>query len=175
MGFAGTMGAGSVKDPLYSPDFESKDDFFFDDLNRRWMDYLVADEIACPRKFVCGEPLKEDEKPSVHRLERGLINAKNDANRVYTEGMIYMPFTYFVNDHRQGFREAVYPALEDLFKLPEYMNAPFFEDEEFLDHHQKISWRKEQYLRAKMRQELFPNLRPDTIIFANFNQLYKVS
>lgn len=37
-----------------------------------------------------------------------------------------------------------------------------------------VTWVDEQRRRWKMRKELFPNLRDDTIIMGNFNQLYKV-
>lgn len=37
-----------------------------------------------------------------------------------------------------------------------------------------VTWVDEQRRRWKMRKELFPNLRDDTIIMGNFNQLYKI-
>ncbi|KAJ2083971.1 hypothetical protein H4R24_000414 [Coemansia sp. RSA 988] len=72
---------------------------------------------------------------------------------VYTERMMYMPHTYFVNDYRQGFREDE--------ELREAQSA-----EEL--------WMAEQDARYKMRRELFPQLSDDVFIFANFNQLYKI-
>ncbi|KAJ2549837.1 hypothetical protein EV175_004295 [Coemansia sp. RSA 1933] len=72
---------------------------------------------------------------------------------VYTERMIYMPHTYFVNDHKQGFRE----------------------DEELRGIQTTDAlWLAEQDARYKMRRELFPQLGDDVFIFANFNQLYKI-
>ncbi|KAJ2765565.1 hypothetical protein IWQ57_004728, partial [Coemansia nantahalensis] len=72
---------------------------------------------------------------------------------VYTERMIYMPHTYFVNDHRQGFRE----------------------DEELRDvSSPEALWLAEQDARYRMRREVFPQLADDVFIFANFNQLYKI-
>ncbi|KAJ2763646.1 hypothetical protein IWQ56_004778, partial [Coemansia nantahalensis] len=67
--------------------------------------------------------------------------------------MIYMPHTYFVNDHRQGFRE----------------------DEELRDvSSPEALWLAEQDARYRMRREVFPQLADDVFIFANFNQLYKI-
>jgi hypothetical protein len=36
-------------------------------------------------------------------------------------------------------------------------------------------WAIEEDKRWKMRKEMFPAIRDDTVIFANWNQLYKVS
>jgi len=36
-------------------------------------------------------------------------------------------------------------------------------------------WALEEDKRWKMRKEIFPDIREDTIIFANWNQLYKAS
>ena len=175
MGFAGTMGAGTVNDPEHCLDSQVVDDLYFDDIQRRWMDYIVADEVACPQKFVCGEPLDQDEPASAMiPAELGRIVKSSDANRMYTEGVIYMPFTYFVNDHKQGFRETADESLENLFRLSEYQVKTLFSDETYLSLEESVRWRKEQVRRLKMRREVFPSLREDTIIFANFNQLYKV-
>ncbi|KAJ2726261.1 hypothetical protein GGI07_000738 [Coemansia sp. Benny D115] len=73
---------------------------------------------------------------------------------VYTERMIYMPHTYFVNDHRQGFRED--DELRGFQRTPDEL------------------WLAEQDARYCMRRELFPQLSDDVYIFANFNQLYKI-
>ncbi len=37
-----------------------------------------------------------------------------------------------------------------------------------------LRWRKEQVRRLKMRKEVFPIISENTVIFANFNQLYKM-
>ncbi|ORY32367.1 hypothetical protein LY90DRAFT_423103 [Neocallimastix californiae] len=126
MGFAGTMGAD-----------------WFDRLPDRWMDYLVGDEISCPPDTVISEPLSRDTKSIAAREIRNdpLQNAK-----MFTESIVYMPQSFFVNDHRQ----------------------------DYLTLDEKIRWRREQLKRIKMRHELFPNLKEDTIIYANFNQLYKI-
>ena len=207
MGFAGTMGAGQVNDPEHpelnnageaSSDLalleakmkETDVDPFFDDLKYRWIDYLVSDEIASPAKFVCGQALDGDEvvPAGTELVARGPVAAGDDRNRVYTEGMIYMPFTYFVNDHRQGFREKSDALINHLIndiingldtngsvasasqKIP---LVPFDEDADLSPEECK-EWRKEQITRLKMRQTIFPWLEEDTVIFANFNQLYKL-
>ncbi|KAJ1751087.1 hypothetical protein LPJ79_002364 [Coemansia sp. RSA 1821] len=91
---------------------------------------------------------RERERQRQRRADEAGVNSW-----VYTERMIYMPHTYFVNDHRQGFREDE--------ELREVQSA-----EEL--------WMAEQDARYKMRRELFPQLSDDVFIFANFNQLYKI-
>ncbi|KAM0724195.1 hypothetical protein Q7P37_000077 [Cladosporium fusiforme] len=66
---------------------------------------------------------------------------------VYGENIIYCRDTFFCCDHRQSAPDAK-------------------------DNH--TSWNEEQHRRWQMRKELFPRLSDDTIIFANFNQLYKI-
>ena len=71
----------------------------------------------------------------------------NKGDWVYSENIIFSDSTFFCCDHRQS--------------------AP--------DHEaQTLTWEEEQARRWKMRKELFPAIADDTIIFGNFNQLYKV-
>ncbi|KAJ1906241.1 hypothetical protein LPJ81_001455 [Coemansia sp. IMI 209127] len=88
-----------------------------------------------------------DKVADEHKDEAGALDW------VYTERMIYMPHTYFVNDHKQGFRED-----EELRGIQSADDL----------------WLAEQDARYKMRRELFPHLGDDVFIFANFNQLYKI-
>lgn len=75
-------------------------------------------------------------------------NSGGDNNDwVYGENIIYCRDTFFCCDHRQSAPDAK-------------------------DNH--TSWDEEQQRRWQMRKELFPRLSDDTIIFANFNQLYKI-
>ncbi|GAM85300.1 hypothetical protein ANO11243_033040 [Dothideomycetidae sp. 11243] len=74
-------------------------------------------------------------------------NGGEDDAWVYGENIIYCRSTFFCCDHRQS--------------APDASAA-------------RLSWEEEQAARWKMRQEIFPNLASDTIIFANFNQLYKI-
>ncbi|KAG0292102.1 hypothetical protein BGZ98_002727 [Dissophora globulifera] len=83
---------------------------------------------------------------------------------VYTEKFIYMPHSYFVNDHRQGFRE----------EEKEQEKRMLLATEPHLAMSSEWAWILEQDRRWQMRKELFPGLSENTVIFANFNQLYKI-
>jgi len=72
---------------------------------------------------------------------------------MYTEKLIYMPHTFFVTDHKQSFGDV-------------------HGNDEVLDS--TAVWQEEEIRRGNMRREIFPDLSDDVIIFANFNQLYKV-
>ncbi|KAI9026139.1 glycosyl transferase family 41-domain-containing protein [Hyaloraphidium curvatum] len=197
MGFAGTMGAGPVLDEVAPAGVQPSpgdaaavdpdpDLAFFDTMRERWIDYFVADEIALPRRTVVGEP-RDIEVEQV--LQGGFLppppthkrrNA-TDTNRVYTENVVYLPHSYFVNDHRQGFRDLqddeVEKLVPDLVRLAGTARPPasdFADGEDHLSPGDWVQWTKEQFLRLKMRQELFPGIREDTVIFANMNQSYKV-
>ncbi|KAJ3337691.1 hypothetical protein HDU93_000698 [Gonapodya sp. JEL0774] len=196
MGFAGTMGAGSVGD------FEVEDDevntfnanmsdeiqeddpeiAFFDGIADRWMDYFVADEVAAPRRVVCDEPDNVELLAYLHSgTSRRTKYWARDTQRVFTEFMVYMPHSYFVNDHRQGFREEEIADIDKMVTtgsiIPVEGYCPYpemFEDESHLTEEEKVRWRKEEIRRLRMRAELFPKVAEDTVIFANFNQLYKI-
>ena len=84
-------------------------------------------------------------------LEDQLVDANNTSDSsdwVYGENIIYCRDTFFCCDHRQS--------------------APDAQDK-------SLGWDDEQRRRWQMRKELFPQISDDTIIFGNFNQLYKVS
>ncbi|KAF9115082.1 hypothetical protein BGX27_009005 [Mortierella sp. AM989] len=83
---------------------------------------------------------------------------------VYTEKFIYMPHSYFVNDHRQGFRE----------EEKEQERRILMATEPHLAMSSEWNWILEQDRRWQMRKELFPGIAENTVIFANFNQLYKI-
>ncbi|KAF2157562.1 glycosyltransferase family 41 protein [Myriangium duriaei CBS 260.36] len=74
-------------------------------------------------------------------------SGENDDRWVYGENIIYCRSTFFCCDHRQSAPDATSPQL---------------------------TWMDEQVARWKMRSEVFPNLALDAVIFANFNQLYKI-
>jgi hypothetical protein len=142
MGFAGTLAAG-------------------------WCDYFIVDPIVCPPETVAWERWRA-------RLSSSTIGSlaviptqahmsgdcgqdidpedETEPDWVYSERLIYMPHSYFVNDHRQGFRE---------------------EDED-IDASIETRWQHEEDRRWRMRRQVFPGLRDDVVIFANFNQLYKM-
>ncbi|KAF2723378.1 glycosyltransferase family 41 protein [Polychaeton citri CBS 116435] len=66
---------------------------------------------------------------------------------IYGENIIYCRDTFFCCDHKQS--------------------APGAQDK-------RLTWEEEQAKRWQMRKELFPDISDDTIIFGNFNQLYKI-
>ena len=66
---------------------------------------------------------------------------------VYGENIIYCRDTFFCCDHKQS--------------------APDSKET-------RISWDEEQKRRWQMRKELFPQISDETVIFGNFNQLYKI-
>ena len=66
---------------------------------------------------------------------------------VYGENIIFTRDTFFCCDHRQSAPDSREPL---------------------------VNWSEEQRRRWQMRKELFPSLPDDSVIFGNFNQLYKV-
>ena len=98
-----------------------------------WIDYFVVDEVACPEEIIYHD------------------------GGLYTERLIYMPHSYFVNDHMQGFRSGVTEvSIADTGGIG------------------KLSFQDTVLRRLMMRQTIFPSLSTDAVIFANFNQLYKI-
>lgn len=76
---------------------------------------------------------------------------------------MYMPHSYFVTDHKQAWREDPTVGLAP-------GEVPIRDDGT-----PGRAWAIEEDKRWKMRKQIFPNIRDDTVIFANWNQLYKVS
>ena len=84
-------------------------------------------------------------------LEDQMVDENEDSDNndwVYGENVIYCRDTFFCCDHKQSAPDA---------------------------QEKRWSWDEEQKRRWQMRKELFPQISDDTIIFGNFNQLYKVS
>ncbi|CAG8572719.1 13154_t:CDS:2 [Funneliformis caledonium] len=132
MGFAGTMGG-------------------------LWTDYNIVDDMIVPSMLTNEEAYKRKVKHHVGDICEELDPEDDDDNIwVYPEKTLSLPDTYFVNDHKQGFRD-------DL-----HIRGTVFATR--LD----IQWTLEEDKRWKMRQQLFPNIPDDWVIFANFNQLYKI-
>lgn len=73
-----------------------------------------------------------------------------------------MPHSYFVTDHKQAWREDAQHGL-----LPGEIGLL---GDGSADTHFAI----EEDKRWRLRKRMFPNIRDDTFIFANWNQLYKV-
>lgn len=138
MGFAGTLGGG-------------------------WCDWIIADPIVCPPDMVSGEVWRQ--RGSIQNAVNGDLEGDIDPEDaaqddfVYTEKFIYMPHSYFVNDHKQGFRDDHHDQALMLHNV---------------QANQESIWAVEEEKRWKMRHEVFPSLPDDVVIFANFNQLYKL-
>lgn len=129
-----------------------------------WCDYLVCDKQACPKEAfgsyrAAVRRLRREYEPVIHQdgslrevLEEYVDPESLDMSWALTEKYIHLPHSYFVTDHRQAFRE-------------EHL-------EPHLDPNQR--WLTEEKLRAKLRQEIFPDLNESTVIFACFSQIYKI-
>ncbi|KAI8868732.1 TPR-like protein [Ramicandelaber brevisporus] len=141
-------------------------------MGAQWCDWFIVDPIVCPPDTVGYERRKQllsDRGLSVYdgedaSMDDGELNPEDSSTEwMYTERIVYMPHTYFVSDHRQGFREA-----SDVNVL--HSTAPLASPTSLHD----LAWANEQAKRLAMRRELFPTYSDDTFIFANFNQLYKI-
>ncbi|EGO24549.1 glycosyltransferase family 41 protein [Serpula lacrymans var. lacrymans S7.9] len=135
-----------------------------DQIHIRWCDYLVCDPLSCPpgsnmrsrvhamrsdrghKPYDVGVPVGDDADPESPSMDW-----------VYTENFIYMPHTYLVTDHRQSCRQDENISEQDRLVVPE----------------SKL-WLDEAHRRGELRRSLFPDLPLDVVIFANFNQLYKI-
>lgn len=117
---------------------------FAGSLGAEWCDYLLADETAVPRRVL---------RPHRGNVDIADLAASNnvggDENWVYPENIVYARHAFFCCDHAQS-------ACPD----------PMAE--------RRITWESERANRWRMRCELFGDLSPDTVILANFNQLYKI-
>ncbi|GAA5896872.1 uncharacterized protein JCM6883_007033 [Sporobolomyces salmoneus] len=135
---------------------------FASTLSAGWCDYFIVDPIVCPPTLVSGNQWKfwskePDFEPKPTDFE-GDLDPESEADTfVYTEKLIYLPHSYFVTDHKQAWRESDEPRI-----------APKTTREA------EMLWALEEDKRWKMRKEMFPDIRDDTIIFANWNQLYKI-
>ncbi|CAO1630772.1 unnamed protein product [Sympodiomycopsis kandeliae] len=140
-----------------------------------WTDYVIADTIVCPPELTSVEIWNEQRRQQLqagsdHLMPRrptdlpGEIDPEEPSDSwMYTERFIYMPHSYFVNDYKQGFRE------------PETRESEI--DGSVVHPHEMTAeeiWTEEEERRWKARKELFPGLPDDFVVFATFNQLYKV-
>lgn len=140
MGYAGTLAAG-------------------------WCDYLVCDEVACPRDLFatvsarparCASRIRDDSCPDVGvPVNEGCDPSSPATNWIFTECPIYMPHSFFVTDHKQSY-------CHDEQGLPSNPGSP------------TDLWFAEMRRREEARIAIFPDLPKDVVIFANFNQLYKI-
>lgn len=147
----------------------------------RWTDWVVADPIVCPPEMTCVDRWRQQKYQAATAgslVQQRATDMLADLDPeeasdewVYPDRFIYMPHTYFVNDHKQGFRESV-PA--ETLKLA--TKGTDHEDSDTIvegDLTEEQSWASEEFKRYAMRRELYPTLPDDYVIFADFNQLYK--
>ncbi|OBZ79822.1 putative UDP-N-acetylglucosamine--peptide N-acetylglucosaminyltransferase SEC [Grifola frondosa] len=146
MGYAGTIGAG-------------------------WCDYLVCDPISCPQDMSAVEQWRKVRRESRKELiadghyhlnnaldlDADLDPEGDSVDWLYMEKFMYMPHTFMVTDHKQSFHGDENLTPDERAKISV-----------------EILWLNEEKRRAEMRQKIFADLPQDTIIFANFNQLYKI-
>ncbi|EJF66698.1 TPR-like protein [Dichomitus squalens LYAD-421 SS1] len=141
-------------------------------LGGNWCDYLVCDPIACPQDLSGPERWRSlrtagdnvtSSSQSTQSIETPLdlgadIDPEDISNEwVYTERLLYMQHTFMVADHKQSYRGDEHISAEDRARMsPETL------------------WLEEERRRADARRHLFPDVPQDVVIFANFNQLYKV-
>ncbi|KAH9849758.1 TPR-like protein [Lenzites betulinus] len=136
-------------------------------LGAGWCDYLICDPIACPqdmssaerwrmRRAAGAQPPPDDSEAPLD-LDADLDPESDSEDWQYMEKFVYMPHTFMATDHRQSFR-----GDEDL--TPEARASVPAE----------TLWRDEERRRADARAQVFPDLPQDVIVFANFNQLYKI-
>lgn len=117
-------------------------------LGAEWCDYLLADETAIPPSSLRPWRRNIDVEDVIVDENDGDDTEAANQDWVYGENIIYCRDTFFCCDHKQS--------------------APDSREK-------RMSWHEEQKARWRMRKELFPSLADDAVIFANFNQLYKVS
>ncbi|SPO24803.1 related to UDP-N-acetylglucosaminyltransferase [Ustilago trichophora] len=150
----------------------------------RWTDWVVADPIVCPPEMTCVDRWRDQKNAAAvfgTELQQRPTDMLADIDPeeaseewVYPDRFIYMPHSYFVNDHKQGFREPI-PAAETVQLAAATTitqnagtattTSPQLTEDQL--------WASEEMKRYAMRRELFPNLPDDYVILADFNQLYK--
>lgn len=132
-----------------------------------WTDWIIVDPIVCPPEMTSSDVWRnssfslEKARPTDWKGDLDPEGPSNDW--VYAEKCIYMPDSYFVNDHRQGFREPKERQGMD----GKGMVRPYEMSEE-------ESWAEEEERRWKARKEMWPSLPDDFVILSDFNQLYKL-
>ncbi|SCV68887.1 BQ2448_1008 [Microbotryum intermedium] len=172
MGFAGTLAAGWCdyfivgESPFFS--FHQTHNAL---LMRCFL--IVADPIVCPPGLVSGDHWRaraglKDAAPELQGVDTP-TDFEGDPDPeamtedyVYTEKLLYLPHSYFVTDHKQAWRENESAGLTPT--EPHFVHSGLPNE----------LFAIEEARRWYMRRELFPGIRDDTFIFANWNQLYKI-
>ncbi|GAA5853587.1 hypothetical protein JCM8547_002514 [Rhodosporidiobolus lusitaniae] len=148
---------------------------FASTLSAGWCDYFIVDPIVCPPHLVSGNQWRfwsgltsqnagQVKQPAPTDFEGDLDPEGESENFVYTEKLIYLPHSYFVTDHKQAWREdenvGLVPGQPPVTSI--FPPSP------------EVTWALEEDKRLQMRRAMFPSIRNDTVIFANWNQLYKI-
>ncbi|GAA5882402.1 hypothetical protein JCM3774_004299 [Rhodotorula dairenensis] len=147
---------------------------FASTLSAGWCDYFIVDPIVCPPRLVSGNHWRQiadvQQKPRPSRVPE-MTEFEGDPDPegpsedyVYTEKLIYLPHSYFVTDHKQAWREDDLASAVPGEASVTSTSPPTGE----------TAWAIEEHKRWQMRRQMFPQLRDDTVIFANWNQLYKI-
>ncbi|TKY86779.1 hypothetical protein EX895_004419 [Sporisorium graminicola] len=140
----------------------------------RWTDWVVADPIVCPPEMTSVDRWRRhklEQRPTDLMADLGPEEASDEW--VYPDRFIYMPHTYFVNDHKQGFRESVPAETIEVATKSTSEDGQGAASISTSSPTEEQLWASEELKRYAMRRELFPNLPDDYVIFADFNQLYK--
>ncbi|CAG8657944.1 25177_t:CDS:2 [Cetraspora pellucida] len=124
----------------------------------------LVDEHVCPESQTSDFQFWNKSRDNDGDLLGEVDPEEDDKNWTYPEKIIYMPTTYFINDHKQGFYD------DNISKGFYDENIPGC----ILAKNHILRWFFEEDRRWDMRKQLFPNLTDDWVIFANFNQLYKI-
>ncbi|KAI0689614.1 TPR-like protein [Cytidiella melzeri] len=137
-------------------------------LGAGWCDYIVCDLTSCPPELSATELWRMKRNPGVRSTPLAVpsvvldLDANPDPEKetdewVFCEKFIYLPHSFMVTDHKQSFRMDENLSVEERRRT-----SP------------STLWRNEEERRSKLRKVCFPDLPRSWIIFANFNQLYKV-
>lgn len=120
---------------------------FAGSLGAEWCDYLLADEVAVPPSVL--RPHRSSVSLGDLAVDDTYISQTTPAENtdwVYAENIVYTRATFFCCDHAQSSASKASTG----------------------------TFANELSARARMRLQLFPDLPLDTVILANFNQLYKI-
>lgn len=210
MGFAGTLASGwtdwIIADPIVCPPRMVSGERWRKRHNLSKLESFCSSGGASDDK---SNPLPPESEPRIVELlddeptefDGELDPESADESWVYTEKFIYMPHSYFVCDHKQGFREELFLDINGgvdsngvpiafprqpldpvgslvAGKVDPGLTSEFVTtkiDPNLTSEPQSVlEWEAEEVKRWKMRKEIFPDIDDQTVIFANFNQLYKI-
>ncbi|KAK9466209.1 glycosyl transferase family 41-domain-containing protein [Lipomyces arxii] len=118
---------------------------FAGSMGAEWSDYVLADRITIPKSTLRRYNSGHKDKILRHH------DCENQDQWSYFEDVVFCRSSFFCCDQRQSAPDT----------------AEFVNDAD-------TRWHQELGRRQQMRLEHFPSLSPNTIIFANFNQLYKI-